>query len=273
MKTDLHIHTPYCGHASGSAEETVIAAIKKGFSLIGFSEHLPYPEDYIAPVPDCVAPMDEWTNYLDDISTLQTTFMEKIDIRIGAEIDYLPGRMEKTSELLKKFSYDYIYGSVHLVDDICIDYKDEYLKEHLEALGGPDGLWEKYWCALEELIQLDICDILSHLDLPGKLESAQPSRDQTDAMRHVLELAHEHELVLELNTGGIDRSYTGYPYPSLDILKHARELNMEMTFGSDAHAPDQVGRHHEYAMDIFRRLGWERLVVFKSRKKEYVKLA
>ena len=39
---NYHCHTKRCGHASGTDEEYVEAAIKAGYKVLGFSDHGPY---------------------------------------------------------------------------------------------------------------------------------------------------------------------------------------------------------------------------------------
>ena len=109
-------------------------------------------------------------------------------------------------------------------------------------------------------------------DLPKKLKTGQTNADQTEAFRYILELMKKKEMVLEINTGGIDRGYHREPYPSRQILQHAAELGIEMTLGSDAHAPQQVGRYFNQAVDLLKAYGWKHVVAFKNRKKEYISL-
>ena len=42
-KTNFHTHTYRCGHANGSEEDMVCAAIKMGIEELGISEHVPLP--------------------------------------------------------------------------------------------------------------------------------------------------------------------------------------------------------------------------------------
>ena len=43
MKINLHTHTYRCGHAIGSEEEMVQAAIASHFEILGLSDHIPLP--------------------------------------------------------------------------------------------------------------------------------------------------------------------------------------------------------------------------------------
>ena len=44
QKWNIHTHTTRCGHATGLDIQYIQSAIEAGFTMLGFSEHLPYPE-------------------------------------------------------------------------------------------------------------------------------------------------------------------------------------------------------------------------------------
>ena len=43
IKANYHTHTARCGHAIGTDEEYVQAAIQAGLKTLGFSDHAAYP--------------------------------------------------------------------------------------------------------------------------------------------------------------------------------------------------------------------------------------
>ena len=43
MKANYHTHTARCGHAKGTDEQYVRAAIAQNFDVLGFSDHVPWP--------------------------------------------------------------------------------------------------------------------------------------------------------------------------------------------------------------------------------------
>ena len=61
IKTNWHTHTARCGHAYGTDEEYVQAAIRGGLKTLGFSDHAayttPYPPERMAieQVPEYIA--------------------------------------------------------------------------------------------------------------------------------------------------------------------------------------------------------------------------
>ena len=47
MKTNFHTHTQRCRHAQGCAEDYLRAALDSSLSVLGFSDHAPFPDfDY-----------------------------------------------------------------------------------------------------------------------------------------------------------------------------------------------------------------------------------
>ena len=43
MYANYHTHTFRCNHARGSEREYIETAISRGLSVLGFSDHVPYP--------------------------------------------------------------------------------------------------------------------------------------------------------------------------------------------------------------------------------------
>ena len=67
-----------------------------------------------------------------------------------------------------------------------------------------------------------------------------------EVLYEALDLLHQVKqrgMALELNTSGYETR--GSPFPSLEIIKKAMNLDLMMVAGSDAHAPHQVGRYFD----------------------------
>jgi len=266
---DLHIHTPFCGHARGTMEESVQNAIRLGCKAIGFAGHFPYPPGFNEPFHDCVIPKDRFPNYVEEVHRLQKMYRDRIAILLAAEIDYFKGYTDQTEAMCRDYSFDYIIGSVHFVEGVAIDHSEDMLQAHLEELGGIRGLWEKYWQCMENLIDWEMCDVVAHFDLPQKFVRSQCIPDFTERVDSLLKKIRDRDLVLEVNTGGIDRSLHQETYPSLPILRMAVEKGIEITLGSDAHAPEEVGRHFRKTEELLKSLGWKKVVFFEKGEKKY----
>lgn len=65
---NYHCHTKRCGHASGTDEEYVEAAIKAGYKVLGFSDHGPYS---LYPHPGSHMDWSQLDDYIDSINSLK----------------------------------------------------------------------------------------------------------------------------------------------------------------------------------------------------------
>ena len=273
LPPDLHIHTAYCGHATGTMEESVLAAMGKGLDEIGFSDHFPYPPDFDAPAPDCVIPtVEAFESYAEEVRRLRSAYRGRIDIRFAAEVDFLDGWWDRQQAMLKPYPFDYVIGSVHIVDGVAIDYREDMLQTKIPDLGGIESAWDLYWDSLEAMIRRGGFHLLGHLDILKKYPSSISQRDHTERLRDLCRLLKERGIVLEVNTGGIDRASDGMPYPSLPALKLAAETGLDVALGSDAHAPAEVGRHFREISKRLAALGWRRTAAFRAGQKHYKQL-
>jgi histidinol-phosphatase (PHP family) len=207
---------------------------------------------------------------MDDVLQAKQEFADQIDIRLAVEADFLPDYIAQIRHRLSSHSYDYIYGSVHLVDGVLIDYSETYLEDHLDVLGGVKGLWEKYWDRIEQMIHSDFCDVIAHLDLPRKFQLNQSVSMDMERVESILALVKKHDLTLEVNTGGIDRSWAGETYPSLAILKMAADMKVDILIGSDAHRPEEIGRHFEPVIAQLKSIGFGSIASYSGRKKSHL---
>lgn len=86
---NFHTHTYRCGHAKGTDEEYVLSAIKMGYDTIGFSDHAPYIFPDGSESGFRVKKKDA-RDYADSVRALQEKYKDKIDIKLGFELEYFP---------------------------------------------------------------------------------------------------------------------------------------------------------------------------------------
>ena len=72
---NYHTHTRRCGHASGDDEEYVLAAIKAGYKVLGFSDHAPY-RNY--PHKGSHMDIEDFAGYIESIHSLKEKYEEVI---------------------------------------------------------------------------------------------------------------------------------------------------------------------------------------------------
>ncbi|NVM02702.1 MAG: histidinol-phosphatase HisJ [Candidatus Helarchaeota archaeon] len=275
---DYHIHSKLCRHGEGDLEEYVKSAVKKGLIEIGFCEHFPQeflvedlPKKYhdLIPIKEYAMPYDEFPNYVKEVLRLQGDYKNKITIKLGTEFDFLENKTDLISEEIKKYSFDYAYGSIHQIyfngkpfafdDSRFLKFYDEY---------DIDECYEIYLKALEKLISSKLFDVVSHLDLMKKYGfRPKDTGKYKSSINRVLILIQKNDLVIELNTAG-SRKKVGEFYPEDFILKGAYEKGIEITLGSDAHKPNEVGFEFDAAIAKLKDIGFEYIIKFTRRKKQ-----
>ena len=278
---DYHIHTKLCRHGKGNLEDYVKSAIKKGLIEMGFSEHfpeefvledLPKKYHYLIPIHEYSMSYEEFPGYVQEVLSLQEKYQDQISIKFGVEFDFLPSKKDFIAREIKKYDFDYVYGSIH---QIYIDGKPFAFDDsrYMDIYDDYDIVqcWETYYSAVAELIESNLFDIISHLDLMKKykknLRDGSEYREEkfNSLIGAIVELLENHDSVIELNTGGARKPVAEF-YPEEDILR--RTKNLGIVLGSDSHHPDEVGHQFDIALKKLKELGYTHLVRFTKRKRE-----
>ena len=236
---DFHMHSQvsFDGKASGLA--MALAAKERGLEEICFTDHMDYTDEM-----DMVMDLDVYARAYDGLE------VPGLKIRRGVEYGITPHNREQMKLDLAKRDFDFVLGSVHLVDG-----KDVYLAP--------------YWAGktVEEAVRIHLeetlrtvrvhtdYDVLGHLTYIAKARGNPVNaliryEDHRELMDEILIQLVRHDKGMEVNTSGIDRC--GGPLPTMDIFRRFHELGGRIvTIGSDAHDTDRVG---QYAREMEQQL-------------------
>jgi histidinol-phosphatase (PHP family) len=259
---DYHMHTARCGHASGTMRDYVERALELSLCEIGFADHLPLLTGYD---PSVTMSMEDLEDYVGEVEMLRSEY-KGMTIKLGIEADYLPGYEDETARLLAAYDFDYVLGSIHFIDGWGFDdsrYLDGYKKL------GIDEVYRGYYRLVAEAVSTGLFDIVGHLDLVKKYNFKPEGISASFAADAIKKIANAG-MSIELNTAGL-RKPVGEIYPTLDILKMCHETGVSITFGSDAHAPDEVGMDFDRALELAISAGYQEYAVFNKRKQDFVK--
>src|SRR5208282_1030560 len=259
---DYHMHTPLCRHATGEPGEYAARAVALGLTEIGFSDHAPMPQDDFDDWRMRASQLDE---YVAKVRQTQKDFPQ-FTIRLALEVDYLPGYEDWIRGLAARHPWDYFIGSVHYVsDDWAIDDPQKLSEwKHRNA----DEVWAVYFERLTKAAESGFFEIIGHAYLPKKF-GHRPSHDFTPLYETFLNAAKKHNCAIELNTAGLRKDCREI-YPSREILRLAFQKGVPITFGSDAHAPGEVGMNFAEAVQLAREAGYTECCRFAQRKRESV---
>ncbi len=257
MIVDLHNHTPLCNHAEGELSEYIKQAIRAGTKIFGFSDHAPMDFD-----PKYRMSFEQMKKYEEDVRETKNKYANEIEILLGYEVDYLPGRMD---ERVLDADVDYLIGSVHFLEGWGFD-NPEFIGRYEEQ--EIDEIWQKYFDTIEEMANSKLFDIVGHLDLI-KVFKFMPKGDINAMAKKALHAIKKADMVLELNVAGY-RKPVAEAYPSPTLLKQAFELGIPITFASDAHKPEQVSLFNDEIIALARSVGYKECAFFRNKKREFI---
>jgi histidinol-phosphatase (PHP family) len=258
MKVDLHNHTILCNHATGSVEEYVEAAIRADTEYFGFSDHAPMHYD-----PQYRMKFEEMELYEQWVKEAQARYQNQITVLLGYEVDYLPGYMD---DIVLQRPCDYLIGSVHFIDGWGFD-NPEYIGRYEGA--DIDAVYRRYFELIEEMAKSSLFDIVGHLDLM-KVFKFLPKTDIRLLANKALRAIKYADMSIEINVSGC-RKPIAEAYPSVSLLEEAFALNIPITFGSDAHRPDQVGLYSDQVEALARSVGYTECALYRNRERQLVK--
>lgn len=258
MIVNLHNHTKLCNHAEGEIEEYIQKAIECGTKYFGFSEHAPMNFDEKYRIG-----FDQMREYEEAVLSAKKAYADKIEILLGYEVDFLRGYLD---ERVLKADVDFLIGSVHFIEEWGFD-NPEFIGNYKDK--DIDEIWQKYFDAVEEMAKSRLFDIVAHFDLI-KIFKFMPKKDIVEIAKNALLAIKESDMTLEINAAGY-RKPIGEAYPSLALLKEAKKLDIDITFASDAHNPEQVGLNSQKAVEMAKNAGYTECVLYRSRKKSYIK--
>jgi len=258
------MHTPLCRHAEGEPVEYAQQALKVGLTEIGFSDHSPMRDDDFDDWRMYIGQLDE---YVEKVRKAQTDYPE-LTIKLALEIDYIPGHEDWIRELAAMHPWDYFIGSVHYVsDDWEVDHPDK-----LSEWRSRDTMevWQVYFERLTMAAESGLFEIIGHADLVKKF-CFYPDHDCTAIFTRFMKAAHHSSTAIELNTAGL-RKDCAEIYPARHILRTAHENGVRITFGADAHKPEEVGADFDVAIRLARAVGYRHWNRYTGRESKYVQL-
>jgi len=255
------MHSKYSIDGEMTMEEACLRAVELGLDEIAFTDHI----DLDWPDYDIEFNIQDLENYLSDIERLADRFKGQLIIKKGIEIGLQPHVFEENSRIIQSYPFDFVIGSVHLVDRM-----DPYLGAYYEGKTKE----QSYRCYYQEILNLitdyDDFDVLGHLDYvrryspyPYNIEDAMLA---FDIIEEILKTLINKGKGIEVNTSGY-RHASQRPLPNFSVVRRYRELGGEIiTIGSDAHKVEHLGYKLKDAVQKVKECGFHYLTSFEQRK-------
>lgn len=258
MRADYHVHTNFSKDSDASPEEQVREAISKGLKTICITDH--HDLDYSEPNFEI-----DLEKYVPMLRMLQEKYREQIKILIGMEFGMQPHLGNACGELAAKYPFDFIIGSIHLVDG-----QDPYFRTLFDGKNDEEVYRRGFEVTLECMKCTSDFDVLGHVDYIVRYghnrEQDYSYAKYADYLDEILKQLIQNGKGLEVNTGGWKYGLT-FAHPHQDLLKRYRELGGEIiTIGSDAHRPEHIAYDFHRVGAYLENCGFKYYTEFRQRK-------
>ncbi|MEM1554561.1 MAG: histidinol-phosphatase [Thermoproteota archaeon] len=261
MRINYHIHTVF-SDGSSSIRDYCEIAIQKGFEEIAFTDHLTvFPDGSADPHSLNTISIED---YVKEIKSISLEYEGRLIIRLGVEVDYIPGSENIIEKILEGYDFDLVIGSVHFIDNVCIDsLKHRNLVENMIRENGFDSLYSKYLKLVSKAVETGFFNIIGHIDIV-RIWGFNPADGLKDEQK-VLEFIKEKGVCLEVSSRGLRQPVSSI-YPSLRILKRAYELGIPVTIGTDAHSVEEIDYAYDFLIEYVKSVGYSHITLFDKRR-------
>lgn len=250
IQADYHMHCRFSTDSEAAPEAMCEAAIARGLRAICFTDH----QDLGFDDPSWFRFDPE--AYFRELERVKAAYAGHLEVHIGVELGLLPDdpKLAREAEALAKdYPWEFIIGSTHQIP-VTVGgrrcYADpadpEAAQRSWYHFGSVRELMRVYYeTVLKNLQQFDFFDTLGHIDYMNRYvpKDLPPYRyeDHATQIDRILQTAVDKDVAVEVNTGGLYKG-TGQTNPEERIVRRYLALGgRKLTYGSDAHRPEQVG--------------------------------
>lgn len=267
---DSHVHSKYSFDGECEVNDICLGAIEKKITSITITDHCEV---------ECLhTDKSEYGDMMKNIplsfeasKQASEDFKGKLQVYTGVEMGQPLSNPKLRDKILSKCSTDFVLASLHslegMEDFYYLKYTHENIKDYLD----------RYFTQLIDISMWDGFDSLAHLTYPVRYMYAQLGEmpDLTpydDKIEEIFSNLVKNKKALEINVGGC-RSAVKAPQPDLDLVEKFRRAGGKyLTFGSDAHNIDALGKYMEKAREIALKAGFDSYCVYKNHEPIMIKL-
>jgi histidinol-phosphatase (PHP family) len=208
----------------------------------------------------------EHDRYLDkiDVAAFQEAREGSLEValRLGIEIDFVPGQEDRMDADSTALPYDYVIGSVHRVDGDEVDRAtDQSVYERYETY----ELYAAYYRNVREAALSGRFEVIGHPDLI-KIFRRYPDRDISPLLEETADAVAESGVVVDVNAAGL-RKPVGEIYPSQKFLEMFHRRGVPIILSSDAHAPEEVAAGYDRSLRLVHDVGYREVATFENRER------
>ena len=252
---DCHMHTKISTDSKMEIEEALVKSRELNLGLV-ITEHmdLNYPEEgkFIFDPADY---FKEYSSYRNE------------KLLLGMELGMQEICVAEGKNIVEKYAFDQIIGSIHIVNGI-----DIYQKVYYEGKSKYEA-YSEYLLAMAKNLKLyNFVDTLGHIDYITRYAAVADKEiyfeEYRELIDEVLKIVISNGQAIELNTKRLNQKAAADNL--FKIYSRYKELGGRLiTIGSDAHVAENIGNSFSIAKEFTDNIGLS-AVYFKNRKPEYM---
>jgi histidinol-phosphatase (PHP family) len=252
IDTDMHSHV-----SRSSALQMILAAQQRGLRVLGLSEHIFQMQETRLALQhlEPEGPLLTFNTYIEDVLTAANN--SKVEVRLGLEVDFIPGKNDLIHSFIQSYNWDFLIGSVHEINGIQIEANHNWSREEGEAF------WLNYFELLRCVVTSGHFSVVSH---PIRLRINNPYLPPTfdEELEKLAAEATRCNIALEIN--GFDMLH----YHSLvrRLAKACFLHHTPISVGSDAHNPRGIAQAHQQTENMLHELGIKKIRLWNQMQEE-----
>ena len=245
ISINLHTHTYRCRHGSGNVSDFCREACACGMTVLGFSEHVPFPDGRYG---ETRMPYDDLPAYRAEIEAAKPDFPD-LRILAGLELEYEPDFIGEAYPALKeRLNLDYFIGGLHFI------YDDD--AAHTRHWFHPDMTPHELDLFVRSNIRFmesGLIACLAHPDM-SLVGTSEWNADLEAGYRDLIQASIDLDVPLEINANGLRKGPAAhYPWPP--VWRLAAELGAKCVAGMDAHRPANLQDHADELLALVSETG------------------
>ncbi len=250
ISKNYHTHTYRCKHALGDCMDYIQVAKNAGLTTLGFSEHMPLPNDRWTHVHLEAEGLEEYVHTVRECDDRTSD----LEILLGGECEYIKEEHAYyQEELLDRHQFDYLIGAPHWIP--CGSDWVGYTK----MKNAEDLRYFASYCV--SVIESGLFSYLAHPDV-FMVGYKEWDANATACTNDIIDASLELGIPLELNANGLRKSEIGSfdeigkaLYPNISFWQLAAERKVPAIIGSDAHDPDLLTDRIDICEQLAAQLG------------------
>ena len=265
MIADCHTHSRVSPDSNAPMVEMARQALAYGLDVMCLTDHC----DLLSLEGERTLDYN-WQAVLRERQTMLDAFGTRLDLPLGLGFGMAHLYPEAAEKILSQPGLDFVIGSCHNMDEKD-GGRDFYLLSY-DTLEDCYRALDNYFASMQKMAATPYYDVVGHVIYPlrymnGPYETPSLARYR-DQIREILRLAIDSGRGIEINTWKGQTLAAWRP-----LLKDYKELGGEiLTVGSDAHAPDPLGRGIREAYQLMQDCGFRYVAVYHQRKPELFRL-